>query len=88
MALGPKSGTCPEEIILDLIVDWDGTVLVCCNDFLRQEPIGDLTKTPLAEILRGAKRQRFFDVLRTGTWQEMATCRDCKFDCGHAAVAA
>jgi predicted TPR repeat methyltransferase len=83
LALGPKSGTCPEEIIFDLIVDWDGTVLVCCNDFLRQEPIGKLTEISLADILSGPKRQRVFDVLRTGTWQEMETCRTCKFDCGH-----
>lgn len=79
LALGPVSGTCPEEIMLDLIVDWDGMVLACCNDFLRQEPIGNLTQSSLSEILNGTPRRRFFDMLRTGAWEEMETCRTCKF---------
>jgi radical SAM protein with 4Fe4S-binding SPASM domain len=87
MAFGPKSGTCPQEIIFDLIVDWDGTVLVCCNDFLRQEPIGNLREETLGEILRGPRRRRVLDVLRTGTWEELSTCRTCKFDCGHPVAA-
>jgi tetratricopeptide (TPR) repeat protein len=88
LAFGAKSGSCPEGIIFDLIVDWDGTVLICCNDFLRQEPIGKLGEAPLAEILLGAKRQRVFDALRTGRWQELETCRNCKFDCGCPEIAA
>lgn len=88
LAFGAKAGSCPEEIIFDLIVDWDGTVLVCCNDFLRQEPIGKLGENSLLDILRGARRQRFFDALRTGAWEELETCKNCKFDCGPHAVGA
>lgn len=81
LALNPKSGSCHEEIIFDLIVDWDGTVLVCCNDFLRREPIGNIAETPLIEILSGHKRRRVFEALRDGRWQELETCRTCKWDC-------
>lgn len=79
LAIGPTSGSCAEEIIADLIVDWDGMVLVCCNDFLRQEPIGDLSSETLADILRGPKRRRVFEALRAGAWEEIDTCRTCKF---------
>ena len=88
LAPGAISGTCPEDIIFDLIIDWDGTVLLCCNDFLRKEPIGNIAHTPLADILRGAKRQRAFDALRTGKWQELETCRTCKWGCGYSVAAA
>ena len=54
-------------------------VLVCCNDFLRQEPIGDLSSETLADILRGPKRRRVFEALRAGAWEEIDTCRTCKF---------
>lgn len=79
LAIGPTSGSCAEEIITDLIVDWDGLVLVCCNDFLRQEPIGSLSQDTLFDILRGPKRRRVLDALRTGAWEEIDTCRTCKF---------
>lgn len=79
LALTPGSGSCAEEVMLDLIVDWDGTVLACCNDFLRQEPIGNLTRSSLIEILTGAPRRRFFDALRSGAWEDIETCRTCKF---------
>jgi len=80
LSLAPTSGTCNQFAASDLIVDWDGTVLVCCNDFLRQEPVGNLSTTPLPEILGGTKRRRLLDLLRTGRWDESATCRSCKFD--------
>ena len=83
LSLAPAAGTCNQFAAADLIVDWDGTVLLCCNDFQRQEPIGNLSTTPLLEILGGEKRRRLFDILRTGRWDQSATCRSCKFDCHH-----
>jgi radical SAM protein with 4Fe4S-binding SPASM domain len=79
LAVAPSSGSCAAEIISDLIVDWDGLVLVCCNDFLRRQPIGNLKEETLLEILHCSKRRLAFDALRDGAWEDIDTCRTCKF---------
>jgi len=37
-----------------LAIDWDGTVLPCCEDFNAKNPLGDVNVTPLREIWGGA----------------------------------
>jgi radical SAM protein with 4Fe4S-binding SPASM domain len=79
-ALAPVPGGCGAEVAYDLIVDWDGAVLACCQDFLKRNQIGDLRHESLAEVLANPARREVFDKLRAGRWDDFVTCKNCKFD--------
>jgi|GEM_PF-4155564 len=79
-ALAPVPGACRQEVAAELVVDWDGLVLACCQDFSRGNQIGDLTKESLLEVLGNAERRKLFETMKHGRWSDYRTCRDCKFD--------
>lgn len=80
LALAPKRGDCREDVAADLIVDADGTVLSCCNDFARVHPIGDLTRETVAGLLGNASRKHLYDELQARRFGDFETCRNCRFD--------
>lgn len=80
IALDPSPIRCPSEILNDLIVDCDGRVLVCCQDFSRVEPIGNLTDETLAEVLTNQRRRAVREIFDNGRHTEMATCANCYAD--------
>lgn len=80
LALDPKPIRCPAEIMDDLIVDCDGKVLICCQDFQRVEGIGDLRKESLAEVLVNIHRQNTRKILAEGRHGELKTCSRCFAD--------
>jgi radical SAM protein with 4Fe4S-binding SPASM domain len=79
-ALAPTAGCCRQEVAYDFIVDWDGKVLACCQDFTRGNEIGDLNHESVGQILANAKRRELFDALGNGQWSRFSSCRNCKFD--------
>jgi len=80
LALDPHPIRCPPEIMDDLIVDCDGQILACCQDFQRIEGIGSLQTESLADVLVGLRRSNLRKLLAEGRHEEMATCSRCYAD--------
>jgi pyruvate-formate lyase-activating enzyme len=81
-ALAPRPGVCRQEVAHDLIVDWDGQVLSCCQDFTRGNAVGDLAAQSLKAVLADGCRRTLYDTLAEGRWSDFDSCRNCKFDHG------
>ena len=88
LAFSPVHPGCRSQLILDyLIVDWDGLVLGCCNDFKREEPIGDMRTMSLREVLDGQRRREFARKLDAGEWSDLKPCSTCRWDkCDHVGL--
>jgi tetratricopeptide (TPR) repeat protein len=80
LALDPHKNRCPPVIMDDLIVDCDGQVLICCQDFERSEGIGNLHDESLAEVLIGLGRANAQKMLAEGRHEELSTCSRCYVD--------
>lgn len=77
LALDPKPIRCGPDVLDDLIIDCDGLVTTCCQDFERLEPIGHFAGSSLAALLADPRRlamRRRFAEQRHG---EMPTCTRC-----------
>lgn len=80
LAFDPGPVKCRPQIFRSLIVDCDGAVLACCQDFSRVDPVGNLAAESLAEALVSQRRRSFHDQLGRGCHKEMPTCRSCRAD--------
>ncbi len=80
LALNPVPIRCQPSALDELIVDCDGKVLACCQDFQRIEPIGDLARDHLADVLLGQERRRLRAVFAAGRHEEITTCSRCYGD--------
>lgn len=82
LCLAPTAVGCgPEMVITELVVDWDGAVLTCCQDFHRHGKIGDLKHESVAEALANQERARVRQTLNEKRWNELTACAGCKIDC-------
>jgi len=81
LALNPVKIACPPEIMDDLVVDCDGQVLLCCQDFERLEGIGNLETESVVEVLTGLHRANTRKRLAENRHDEFATCSRCYGDC-------
>jgi tetratricopeptide (TPR) repeat protein len=77
LALAPRPVRCRPEVVEDLIVDCDGLVTICCQDFRREEPIGDLSRETLVETLLSPARQEVLRQFAGMRHAERSTCRRC-----------
>ena len=80
LAIAPVRIQCGPEIHEDLIVDCDGLVTICCNDFRREEPIGDLSKQSLLETLLSPGRRLMRAQFAAQRHDERRTCSRCYGD--------
>lgn len=80
LALAPEPMRCSSQVLDDFIVDCDGTVLTCCQDFRRLDPIGDLRRETVADVFHGARRKARARTLDAGLHQESPTCSRCFAD--------
>lgn len=80
LALNPALIQCPSEILNDLAIDCDGTILLCCQDFQRLEPVGNLSQQTLEEVLTDPRRQLMRDRFDQGRHGEVKTCSRCYAD--------
>ena len=80
LALAPQRIRCTPAIMSSLIVDCDGLVLPCCNDFARSEPIGDLGRNGFRHVLRAAERAAFAQKLAAGAHDAVPLCSRCYAD--------
>ncbi len=83
LAFRPLPMRCGSQVLDDLIIDCDGTVLRCCQDFRRAEPIGNLAAVSLRSVLFGAERRSHADFLDQGRHAESPTCSRCFADNMH-----
>ena len=80
LALNPHPIRCAPEIMDDLIVDCDGQVLICCQDFQRIEGIGSLAVESFADVLVGVHRENTRKLLAENRHTDLATCSRCYAD--------
>jgi radical SAM protein with 4Fe4S-binding SPASM domain len=77
LLLWPAPGDCHQEVVEDLIVDFDGKVLTCCHDFSRRNEIGDLRLEEVSALMANDARREVFDALGQQEWNRFESCRDC-----------
>jgi radical SAM protein with 4Fe4S-binding SPASM domain len=81
LAVGSPTPTqCRQELASDLIIDWDGAVLACCDDFLKRKVIGDIRVESVRETLASPARKNLFEEMRDGRWADVVGCKDCFYD--------
>ncbi len=84
LAIEPAKHNCNRDILDELVVDCDGKVLMCCNDFRRIEPIGDLNKEEFLALLLNERRIAMRSKLDNMEHMQIATCRQCYSDARHS----
>jgi len=77
LSLAPARVHCTGAVTRDLIVDCDGTVVVCCNDFARERPIGNLAVESFRETLQSFARSEFARTMDEGRHDEVPLCTRC-----------
>ncbi|WP_162875388.1 radical SAM/SPASM domain-containing protein [Sphingomonas crusticola] len=80
LSLAPVRIRCDAEVARDLIVDCDGAVLTCCQDFVREHPLGNLTVETFRETLTNLARNSFAQKMTDGRHDEISTCSRCYGD--------
>lgn len=80
LALAPAQIRCAPDVMDDVVVDCDGMVLACCQDFERRVPIGDVSTAGLIAALDDPRRAAFLRMLSDGRHAEGPTCSRCKAD--------
>ena len=78
--LNPKPIACGPDIMDDLIVDCDGKVLSCCQDFQRLVEIGDMQAESFETVLTGVRRESMRKLLAEKRHGELETCSRCFAD--------
>lgn len=77
LSLAPIPIRCGVDVAADLIVDCDGKVLTCCQDFSRLESIGDLAVESFRETMTSLQRVTFRARMASGRHDELTTCNRC-----------
>jgi radical SAM protein with 4Fe4S-binding SPASM domain len=80
LTLATAPGVCRGDILEDYIIDYDGKVLTCCQDFTRGNVIGDLLNASFNETLISPERNEFHEDMVCGNWSKHSHCSKCKFD--------
>jgi radical SAM protein with 4Fe4S-binding SPASM domain len=78
--LFPMSGICRQTVAFSLIVDCDGEVLSCCQDFPKKSGIGDLRRQSVREVIYSEQRKKLFTMLKNQQWAGIEMCRTCLWD--------
>jgi len=60
-----------------IVVSWDGKVVSCCNDFKRQQIMGDMQSQPIMEIWNGTEFVNLRKKLADKAFKDLPLCRTC-----------
>ena len=63
-----------------MVVNWDGTVTVCCLDFESVLTVGDIAHQSLSSIWSGDEYNRYRHFHRIGALDQMQLCGNCTKD--------
>lgn len=80
LALAPVRIRCAASVTRDLIIDCDGIALPCCNDFAREQPIGNLAIETFRETLTNLARHDFAKRMDRNEHDDIALCSRCLGD--------
>jgi len=58
-------------------IQWDGTVIPCCQDVNGEEAIGNIHNTSLANVWNSKKMQELRQLLNEGRYDEVPICKGC-----------
>ncbi len=61
----------------EMMVRWDGTVVICCYDYDNLLPIGNLNNESLIEIWRGQRMAYFRRIHQEGRFHRINICENC-----------
>jgi len=77
LSLSPLPIRCNSSVTRDLIVDCDGAVLPCCNDFVREQPLGNLMIESFRETMTNLARRQFAETMDEGRHDQVPLCSRC-----------
>jgi radical SAM protein with 4Fe4S-binding SPASM domain len=77
LSLSPVRIRCSATVTQDLIVDCDGTVVPCCNDFVREQPLGNLAVESFRETMTNLARRQFARTMDEGRHDDVPLCTRC-----------
>lgn len=80
LALSFERGCCSERTTMDLIVDWDGSILLCCQDFAKELILGNINTQTIEEIMTASIRAKIKNLLKEKRHSEISTCRKCVWE--------
>lgn len=80
LSFAPQPIACTPDVMNALLIDCDGTVVSCCNDFEREVPLGTLRDGPLMDLLNDPRRQAMINALAERRHGEISTCARCRAD--------
>jgi len=60
-----------------MVIDWDGEVVLCCNDYMHEIVLGDLNKQTIREIWNGQKLKIIRDIHKKRDFSSMPFCDKC-----------
>lgn len=61
-----------------LVVTCDGTILMCCGDYLLRNPLGNININTLSEIWNSDKLNKIRSLHQEGKFEQIPVCRDCE----------
>lgn len=64
----------------DMVINWDGTVPLCCNDYNNSMKFGDLKHDSLEAIWSGEKMKAIRELHKEKRFNEIPTCRNCTYN--------
>ena len=79
LSFKPGLGNCDNSILKDLVVDWNGDVLMCCQDFTKANVLGNMTSNTLEDIRSGMDFKAVEKCLIGGKYSELI-CKHCLAD--------
>ena len=82
LTIAPGAPLCRSDILRNFIVDWDGSVFPCCNDFRKELSLGNLHHASLCDVLASSHRSKLGELLDAGDWASIPTCSKCRWDVG------
>lgn len=80
LVLAPIQVRCGLDILDDFIMDSDGTILLCCQDFQRRGPVGKPSIPTVEEALLSVRRHAMLQRVAAGKHDLNITCVNCYGD--------
>lgn len=63
----------------DLVIDWDGSVPLCCEDINAEIVLGNVKKRSIKEIWNANPLQKIREKHKANKFEEISLCRMCKY---------
>lgn len=79
---GPWLKGCKKgEPLRDMVISFDGQVVLCCEDMGRRSDLGNVRDKSILEVWNGPQAQKVLDYLYGGGWgkKDGFLCRSCQF---------